>query len=110
MGHAAGDGVLEGSSLLLDGLHDLGVVVTEGTGPPAGDYINVAIALIVEEIDAFAADDVRKVAGLDGGEGGVGMKEVAHGRIFSKISWVSDCTAEGSLEKSVGVGLSSSKI
>ena len=86
VGHAAGDGVLEGAGLLLNRLNDLRVVVTESTGPPAGDNINIAIALVVEEIDAFAPYDVRKVTGLDGGEGGVGMKEVAHGRIFSRIS------------------------
>ena len=108
VGHAAGDGVLEGAGLLLDGLDDLGVVVTEGAGPPAGDDVNIAVALVVVEMDAIAADDVGEVAGLDGGEGGVGMKEVAHGRIFSRISWVNDCAAAGSLEKGMGVGVSSS--
>ena len=77
--------MLKSASLLLNRFYDLRVVVTEGTGPPAGDDINEAITLIIEEIDAFAPNDVRKVTGLDGGEGGVGVKKVAHGMIFSRI-------------------------
>ena len=110
VGHAAGARVLEGAGLLLNRLNDLRVVVTESTGPPAGDNINIAIALVVEEIDAFAPYDMRKVTGLDGGEGGVRVKEVAHGRIFSRISWVNVCIAAGSFEKGLGLGVSSSGI
>ena len=84
--------------------------MTEGTGPPAGDDINEAITLIIEEIDAFAPNDVRKVTGLDGGEGGVGVKKVAPGMIFSRISWVNVCTVAGSFEKRLGEGVSSSGI
>ena len=107
VGHAAGDGVLEGGGLLLDGVDDLGVVVAEGAGPPAGDDVEVSVVVLVEEVDAFAADDVGEVAGLNGGEGGVGVEEVAHGISFwvrvMRVSW----REWGRVEKGGGVGVSS---
>ncbi len=99
VGHAAGDGVLESGGLLLDRFYDLGVVVAEGAGPPAGDGVEVSGALVVEEVDAFAADDVGEVASLDGGEGGVGVEEVAHGiRFWVRVMRVS-CRGWGKVEK-----------
>lgn len=85
--------------MLLDRLDDLGVVVAEGAGPPAGDGVEVSGALIVEEVDPFAADDVGEVAGLNGGEGGVGVEEVAHGIRFWVRVMRSSCRGWGRVEK-----------
>ena len=61
------EGVHDGSSLLLDSLHDCGMAVTQGVNSDTSVEVQISFAVLVIHVDAFSgvSNEVHTLVGLD---------------------------------------------